>query len=428
MDKSLSIINAKIEATLSKVDCIGFTDEARDASQRARAMLGWPGLSQTWSRGSKNSSKQPWQKKNPKDWTQKEAKNAVDQLKKMQENGDTDSQEYEDLIIACDTFVSGDRSNDSSTYQETNIMENAIEEADIPGIDGNTYVPPGTGADDEEFDELKFRTGDTEYGEDGVNMNDGDEDFENEERDSMDEADRMAEGRRQAAEEQRQRENEQMGLDADAEDFQFEDDEEGAANARAAMDEFNRQKEGINPTGDADPDFQQQERDSMAETNTETNENQAEESGSGDSDPDFQADEQFNMNDAIDRAFGPVDEESGSGDANEDFQQQEQDSMNQSDNRSNQSEANEQADFDASQAASQDISDLGDADQGSSNSDPQREKFNKDLADTLDAIDQAPNSAELRDSLRDKLNGVDNYVDPRTGNEIKESDGWADDE
>tara|TARA_R110000782_G_scaffold269007_1_gene366346 strand:- start:14399 stop:15604 length:1206 start_codon:yes stop_codon:yes gene_type:complete len=401
MDKSLSIINAKIEATLDKVDCIGFTDEARDASQRARAMLGWPGLSQTWSQGSKNSRKQPWQKKDPKDWTQKEAKSAVDSLKQMQEDGETDSKEYKDLIIACDTFVSGDRSNDASTYQETNIMENAIEDADIPGIDGNTYVPPADDPD-EEFDELKFRTGDTPYGEEGENMNDGDEDFENEERDSMEEADALAEGRRQAAEEQRRRENEQMGLDGDAEDFQFEDDEEAKARNQESLDEYNRQQEeGVIPTGDSDPDFQQQERDSMAETNTETNENQAEQSGSGD--------------EVTEDAASQVDS---------DIEQAARDAEQRNMNK----EANEQADLDSSQAASQDIEDLGDSDQGSSSADPQREKFNADLADALNAIDEAPNSSELRDQLRDELTDVDNYIDPRTGNELAESDGWKDDE
>lgn len=75
------------------------------------------------------------------------------------------------------------------------------------------------------------------------------------------------------------------------------------------------------------------------------------------------------------------------------------------------------------------ISVLTKMDQGESDDDPQRAAFNKKFSDILDDIEkQAPDTAfTLRERLRDEYNGVDNRIDPRTGNELIDSPGWRDD-
>lgn len=56
MDTSLNAINAKIVETLNSVNA-EFSDEARRSSENSRRAMGWPGLSQTWNRGSKKPAK-----------------------------------------------------------------------------------------------------------------------------------------------------------------------------------------------------------------------------------------------------------------------------------------------------------------------------------------------------------------------------------
>ena len=54
MDTSLNAINAKIVETLNSVNA-EWSDEARGSSQLSRKQMGWPGLSQTWNRGSRKT-------------------------------------------------------------------------------------------------------------------------------------------------------------------------------------------------------------------------------------------------------------------------------------------------------------------------------------------------------------------------------------
>ena len=316
MEKSLKLINAKIEETLKTIDCVGFSDEA------ARAQMGWPGLSQTWTSNSKtNSGKEDWEKTPPEEWGAKEAESAVEALQDMQENGETDTQDYKDLLQACDTYVSDNpNANSANTYQETGQMEAAIEDADIVGLNGRTYVPPADDPD-EGFNELDFRTGDTPYGEEGEQMGgDGNEDFENDELDSMAETEEMRQGREEARQE--------------------------AEEAEVTEDSFSK----------VDSDIEQAAREA--------------------------------------------------------------------ENRNMDSEAQESFDADTAE----DISQLADTPQGTSNSDPQREDFNQQMSDVLDSIENSSNPAEARDQMRDEIDGVDNYIDPRTGNELSESPGWVDDQ
>ena len=75
------------------------------------------------------------------------------------------------------------------------------------------------------------------------------------------------------------------------------------------------------------------------------------------------------------------------------------------------------------------ISELIKMDQGEFDGDPQRDAFNNKFSDILDDIEkQAPDTAfTLRERLRDEYNGIDNRIDPRTGNELSDSPGWRDD-
>ncbi len=75
------------------------------------------------------------------------------------------------------------------------------------------------------------------------------------------------------------------------------------------------------------------------------------------------------------------------------------------------------------------ISELIKMDQGEFDGDPQRAAFNNKFSDILDDIEkQAPDTAfTLRERLRDEYNGIDNRIDPRTGNELSDSPGWRDD-
>jgi hypothetical protein len=75
------------------------------------------------------------------------------------------------------------------------------------------------------------------------------------------------------------------------------------------------------------------------------------------------------------------------------------------------------------------ISKLIKMDQGEAGDDPERATFNNAFSEILDDIEkQAPDTAfTLRERLRDEYNGIDNRIDPRTGNELSDSPGWRDD-
>ena len=77
MDTSLNAINAKIVETLNSVNA-NWTEEARGASRVAREKMGWPGLSQTWNRGSKKSPRKKATAKTAKE-------NAMDELEALDE-------------------------------------------------------------------------------------------------------------------------------------------------------------------------------------------------------------------------------------------------------------------------------------------------------------------------------------------------------
>jgi hypothetical protein len=400
MDKDLKILNAKIEKTLRQVDASGFS------------ALGWPGLSQAWNKATGGGTPS-YEEKDPEDWGGKEAADAAEKLEELQDEEKTGTKEYEDLLQACFTYLDDNPSAfEGDNMRSIDTMEDAIEDA-------GRQTPTTFDEERDAFDELDFRTGDIPYGSEGDPRGDSDVDFQREERESMEEIDRRAAERE---EEQEQRRPEGRG--DSSQDFQDQERESMEdIDRRAAEREEQAQLRAPEDLGDSSQDFQDQERESMDAIDRRRQELQeAREQEEADARNMTLADYQEQFRETM-RGMGV--------DPGETFDPRnpgEFPALPQS-----QDAVDRFAEFDRQMrglpSAEAQVNDLGNMDQGRSSADPRREEFNNELSKVLDTIENSANSARLRDQLRnqDAFTDIDNYIDPRTGNELRESPGWRQD-
>ena len=236
MDTSLNAINAKIVETLNSVNA-EWSDEARGSSQLSRKAMGWPGLSQTWNRG----SKKPPRKKVGVDTAEENAKNEIEKLNDMPvgtSSSDPARDEWNDQFEKALDAI-----DDIADEEEREKAKDALRDMEnVSNIDN--FIDPRTGNElsestnwlpkedeamgdgDPEFQKMErdFRGGDT------------DPEFEREEREAIGEQ----RNRRQEAIEQQ--ETADVGRDSDGNrEFERRESESIAEQNRSRQDAIEEQ-------------------------------------------------------------------------------------------------------------------------------------------------------------------------------------------